>query len=224
MIVDLHSHTAYSSCGKDAPEDLVKTMIRNGVDELGITDHNYGIADRKHEYYDLLTSLKEKYQSEIKIIRGIELNTFPDNCLNPCEDISYFDYCLIEHLGLEGSILRDDIVSYAKNLGTRAGIAHTDLFDFTAKRGLDLKDYLVSLKNAGIFWEMNVTYDSIHGYHEHEYVKKFVENKSLRDVVKESGVEISVGFDGHRMNEYRADRVKQMCDFLTSNNFPLVVF
>lgn len=40
MIQDLHSHTYFSACG---------------VEVLGITDHNYGIGDRKREYFDILT-------------------------------------------------------------------------------------------------------------------------------------------------------------------------
>ena len=41
MTVDLHSHTRYSDCGRDDPEDLVKTAIEAGVEVFGITDHNY---------------------------------------------------------------------------------------------------------------------------------------------------------------------------------------
>lgn len=224
MIIDLHSHTSFSKDGQDSPEDLINHMIKQGVDEIGITDHNYWITDCKKKYFNAITELKEKYSSKIKIVRGIELASAPENCIDDDEDVSYFDYCLVEHHGFDFNVYKNDIVSYAKRLGTRTGIAHTDLFEFTARRGLDLKEYLTSLKNANIFWEMNVNYDSIHNYLEHEYVKKFVNDKKLRDAVKESGVEISVGFDGHRMNDYRVDRVKAMCDFLLNNGFPLVVF
>ena len=55
MIVDLHSHTEYSWCGRDNPETLVLKMIEQGVDVLGITDHNYGIGERKREYFEKLT-------------------------------------------------------------------------------------------------------------------------------------------------------------------------
>lgn len=49
-VFDLHSHTHYSFCGRDLPQTLVNTMVRNGVRLLGITHHNYGIGKRKAEY------------------------------------------------------------------------------------------------------------------------------------------------------------------------------
>ena len=44
MIQDLHSHTYYSFCGIDSPEFLIETAIKGGIEVLGISDHNYGIA------------------------------------------------------------------------------------------------------------------------------------------------------------------------------------
>lgn len=64
IIVDLHSHTKYSHCGRDEPEELVKKMIEKGVRYLGITDHNYGIRGRMRQYYEEISALKMKYASK----------------------------------------------------------------------------------------------------------------------------------------------------------------
>ena len=39
MIQDLHSHTYYSFCGADTPEEVVEAAIVGGIEVLGITDH-----------------------------------------------------------------------------------------------------------------------------------------------------------------------------------------
>lgn len=73
-----------------------------------------------------------------------------------------------------------------------------------------------------IFWEMNVSYDKIHDYREHEYVKEFLSNETQQELVRKSGVRLSVGFDGHRVEDYRPDRVADCCDTLKALGFPLV--
>lgn len=47
MIMDIHSHTYYSRCGRDNPRQIIQAAIDGGIEIFGISDHNYGIADRK---------------------------------------------------------------------------------------------------------------------------------------------------------------------------------
>ena len=98
MIMDIHSHTYYSRCGRDNPRQTIQAAIDGGIEIFGISDHNYGIADRKKEYFELLTALQKEYSEKIKIVRGIGLCTVENLCLRDEEDISYFDYCLVEHI------------------------------------------------------------------------------------------------------------------------------
>ncbi len=214
MTVDLHSHTRYSDCGRDDPEDLVKTAIEAGVEVFGITDHNYGIRDRKREYFALLTELRDRYRDRITLYRGIEICTHPEYCLKPEEDVSYFDYCLVENLDAPDSIMGGDLLAYARRLGCPTGIAHTDLFGFMRSKGYRPESYLRALAEQDIFWEMNVSFDSIHQFREHQYVKEFLADESQRRAVRQAGLTVSVGFDGHRMEEYNVGRVREMCDYL----------
>lgn len=55
MIQDLHAHTYYSFCGKDAPETIVEAAIAGGIRLFGITDHNYGIGFSR---YDFLSTMR----------------------------------------------------------------------------------------------------------------------------------------------------------------------
>ena len=69
----------------------------------------------------------------------------------------------------------------------------------------------MKMRERGIFWEMNISHDSIHKYRQHPYMLEFFENEEQQDIVRRSGVEISIGFDGHRVNEYPASRVVDYC-------------
>lgn len=216
--IDLHAHTHYSNCGRDLPEDLIKEMINNRIDVLGITDHNYGIGVREKEYRTAIKSLAKKYRDKITILCGIELCTMQENKLNSNSDLSEYDYCLVENLGSVDSVMKDDIVEYTSQFKCIKGIAHTDLFGFIAKNKLNPYEYLSSLRRAGIFWELNVNYDSIHGYREHNYVKTFFSNQEQQDIVKKVGLYVAVGFDGHRKEDYCVSRVEMANEFLEKNN------
>ena len=103
---------------------------------------------------------------------------------------------------------------FSKQLGIPCGIAHTDLFAYCDKLGYPYLEFFRKMAAAGIFWEMNVSYDSIHQYREHAYVADFVADKQKQKIVREAGVLISVGFDGHRCEDYDGARVARMVDFL----------
>ena len=209
MIVDLHAHTRYSDCGKDDPEDLILKMIDCGVDVLGICDHNYGIGDREKEYLQEIRALQKKYSDQIKILCGIEICTRPG--LEPVagKNFSEYDYCLIEDLDNPESVMHGDIINFTKNYECPVGIAHTDIFKFIKDQGLDAKKYLKNIANEGIFWELNVNYDSIHRFREHEYVNEFFKNTTQQTIVRETGLFLSIGFDGHQMEDYIPNRVEK---------------
>lgn len=209
MIIDLHAHTYYSNCGKDDPEFLVTQMIKHGVQVFGICDHNYGIGDRINTYYDHIRSLAKKYADKIKVLCGIELCGRQGLQIDTSIPLPDFDYCLIEDLYDVNSVYKQDIVTYSKNFNFPKGIAHTDLFGLIKGWGIDALTYLKSLADNGIFWELNVNYDSIHRYSEHKYVKDFFNSPEQIELVKKSGLNISVGFDGHVVEDYNVDRVKQ---------------
>ena len=235
MIQDLHSHTYYSFCGKDSPEAIVEAAIEGGIELFGICDHSYGVgfgswsayeapidvvpnqcdAALLRKYYDHIGLIKEKYNGKIKVLCGIEVATdssrikapLPDNA-----DISFFDYCLIESLASDDSTTKGDLFAFAKRCGTKnVGIAHTDMFSHITSLGEDPYRYFKRMAEENIFWEMNVSYDSIHHYREHQYILEFFDSEEQQAIVRESGVRLSVGFDGHRVEDYLPERVEYYC-------------
>lgn len=220
MIVDLHSHTKMSRCGRDWPTRLCDRMVEAGVDVLGITDHHYGIEDFGYEAYrSMIAHLREEYRGVLTILYGIEVCTRPNHRLTRT-DLSEYDYCLVEDLDGAESVMGGDILGYTASFGCPVGIAHTDLFGFAASRGYDPKEYFRALAERGVFWELNVNRDSTHAFHEHAYVKEFLASKEQQEIVRASGLCLSVGFDGHVSAEYDVERVRSMNAFLEIVGIP----
>ncbi len=243
MIQDLHAHTYYSFCCQDKPETVIETAIAGGIQQLGICDHSYGVGcartelcwdkgtrlDANYEntlvrYFDHMRLLRDKYAKRIKILCGIEVCTLmgKDSYALPYSaDISFFDFALVENLDDPNSYMNGDIFDFAKRWGCPVGIAHTDLFAFCAARGEEPNRYFKRLADAGIFWELNVNYDSLHEFKQHDYVTEFFKNKTQQEIVKKSGVKLSVGFDGHIAKEYKPQRVKTACQMLKNMGIKL---
>lgn len=244
MIQDLHAHTYYSFCSNDRPEAVIERAIAEGIQQLGICDHNYGVGCARTEfcwdkgtqlhadygktlvrYHDHICALKEKYAKKIQLLSGIEVCTLQGKdsyALPLTTDVSFFDFALVENLDHPTSITNGDIFSFAKRLGCPTGIAHTDLFGFISSIGEEPYKYFRKMAENGIFWEINVNYDSLHGFKTHDYVTEFFKNKTQQEIVKKSGVRLSVGFDGHIVREYKAQKVKTACQLLKSMGIPLV--
>jgi len=218
-VFDIHSHTYYSFCGRDNPRDLINTAIKNGISILGICDHNYGIGERKSEYEKEIRLLAEEYKDKIKILCGIEIATLPNyyDITSP-DELKYFDYCLVEHITSEQSIVGKNLIEFCNKTGILCGIAHTDLFEYCDIYGFNYYEFFNELAKNNIFWEMNVSYDTVHSYREHKYVLDFIKDKEKIDIVKKSGLCISIGFDSHRHEDYDGFRIHKMYDFLKSNS------
>ncbi len=243
MIQDLHAHTYYSFDSNDSPDAVINRAIAEGIEQLGISDHNYGIGCARTEfcwgkgthlnadygktltrYYDHIRALKEKYAKKIKLLCGIEICTLQgenDYALPYTADVSFFDYALVENLDQPASITEGDIFAFSKRLGCPTGIAHTDLFGYISSLGEEPYRYLRKMAEQGIFWEINVNYDSLHSFQSHDYVTEFFKNKTQQEIVKKSGVKLSVGFDSHIVKEYKAQKVKTACQLIKSMGIPL---
>lgn len=243
MLQDLHSHTFYSYCGKDDPEEVIRNAIINGLDVVGISDHYHGIVHNHPEityhsdgaklrlhreamqrYYHHIKSLADKYKNEIDVRCGVEITTLDGgfHLLPDGVDVSYFDYVLIENFQHPDTSV-DNVLDFAKRCNCPVtGFAHNDLPAYCEMKGFDMKEFFTSMAENNIFWEMNVNRDSKHNYYEHPYVKSFFGNEKLIQLVKETGVKLSVGFDGHILEEYDVDRVKDACKRIEELGLPLI--
>ncbi len=221
MLMDLHAHTYFSRCGRDDPDLLVQSVADAGIEVFGITDHNYGIGERLDEYRSTLLRLQTKYRARLTLLRGIELSTLPPHCLRNPAQLNGLDYALVENLDQPESLWYDRAIEYAQTLPIPMVIAHTDLIGFAIRTGRDPVAYLSSLTKAEIAWELNVNDDSIHGHRRHNYYLQLLQNPDLQQIVRQSGITLTVGFDGHRREEYAPSLVAQGCNLLVQANLPI---
>jgi histidinol phosphatase-like PHP family hydrolase len=246
VIQDLHSHTYYSFCGKDSPETVAEAAAKGGIELLGICDHNHGVgfgredafrapndiiknqykAVALHRYYDHIRLVKEKYADRIRILCGIEITAhlnIPKIALPQDADVSFFDYCMIENPDIENSIIHRDLFRFAERCGCpTVGVAHTDMFSFIRSLGESPYRYFKRMAEQNIFWEMNVNFDSTHHFRTHLYMLDFFDSAYQQELVRKSGVKLSVGFDGHIVDDYKPEIVKDYCRKIQELDIPLV--
>lgn len=82
-LVDYHMHSILSD-GKNSYEDMIKTAIEIGLDEVGFSDHvclktvPWAILPIDIPVMtEQIMELREKYSSQIKVRYGIEMDYFP---------------------------------------------------------------------------------------------------------------------------------------------------
>lgn len=223
-IMDIHSHTYFSACGADKHEDTINAAVNGGIELFGISDHCYGIGDRREEYINIINEMKTAYKGKIQLLCGIEIATVPGLGIDDPTTVKGFEYCLIEHIDRDESTVGMNIFDYADKFDCTVGIAHTDLIGMAIKKGLEPVEFLSRFAQHNIFWEMNVNYDSIHGFSEHQYMLDFLNKPEITDIVRRSGVKLAVGFDGHRVYDYSPERVIRMNKFINEQGIETVSF
>ena len=83
-LIDYHMHSILSD-GKDSYEEMIKTAISLGLDEIGFSDHvclrtvNWAIMPIDIPVMtEQILELREKYNSQIKVRYGIEMDYLPE--------------------------------------------------------------------------------------------------------------------------------------------------
>ena len=82
MIIDSHTHTAYTKHATGSVDDVVRAAIAVGVDVLTITDHapfsidsgNRLLASELDAYLDDVYRARKEYAGQIKILAGLEVD------------------------------------------------------------------------------------------------------------------------------------------------------
>lgn len=90
MKANYHTHTERCNHARGSDEQFVQAAIEAGYEELGFSDHSpWNYTDKKfvpqirmplkefEDYYESISSLKEKYKNQISIKIGLECEYFP---------------------------------------------------------------------------------------------------------------------------------------------------
>lgn len=212
-IVDLHNHTNFSYDGISGITAIVENAIRNGIDVLGITDHEFSISGKIEEYINAVNDAKEKYKEKITLLLGLEIGTrpYPEE-FNP-EITRKLDYCLFESLDDGRAMDFNQFLLWRKNFHCPQGLAHTDIFKLERMYNVDI---LSILKRENIFWEINFSGN-------YNYYFDLISNKDKQNAVSKSGIALSVGSDTHWVGDFDKKRLVQTNEFLRSLKNPIAL-
>ena len=122
-----------------------------------------------------------------------------------------FDYVLFECLDDTRAIDFYEFLEWRKLFKCKAGLAHTDIFKLGERYGLDI---IKILRDNDIFWELNTSGNYIYYY-------DFLTNEKKQQIIKESGIPVSVGSDTHYIAEYRKKQIRRANELLQKLNIPL---
>lgn len=201
---DLHNHTSFSYDGSNTPEEIIENAIANGVEAVGITDHQFSIGSGLKKYIEKINSCKEKYAGKIEVLLGLEIGTRPkpDDFL-----VSYsksLDYCLFESVDSLTAMDFYEFLEWTRLFRCPVGLAHTDIFALAERYGIDI---FKIMKEYKLFWEINTSGN-------YSYYYDFITNKEKRDKVKESGIILSVGSDTHWIGDYSVHKLKSVHEII----------
>jgi DNA polymerase (family 10) len=90
---DLHTHTDWSSDGKNTLEEMVRAAIARGYEYYAITDHSHYLRDGRLEAQAEEIEALRKQVAPFRILRGVEVNIKADGTLDmPDEQLATLDW------------------------------------------------------------------------------------------------------------------------------------
>ena len=108
---NLHTHTTYCD-GKNTPEEIICSALQKGFHSIGFSGHSnttycldYCMSFEGTEAYKKeITELKEKYQKNIAVFLGLEVDMYSE------VDLSGYDYLIgtTHYLPIEGGLVGFD--------------------------------------------------------------------------------------------------------------------
>jgi DNA polymerase (family 10) len=90
---DLHTHTTWSSDGKNSVEEMVRSAIARGYDYYAITDHSHYLREGRLEAQREEIEALRKEVAPFRILHGVEVNVKADGTLDmPDEQLATLDW------------------------------------------------------------------------------------------------------------------------------------
>ena len=193
---DLHTHTHFSD-GVLAPEELIKAALARGYKYLGISDHLGHLAVAKAievnefgQYLKTLKHLQTKYQGQIKILIGGEVNIKPSGKLDfPQRLLKKLDYVIAS---VHSSFYQDEKTAtermiYAINHPLVTIIGHPTGRLLGEREGLkfNAKKVFLAASDAQVAFEINA------------HPARLDLSWQLARLAKSYGVKFSINTDAH---------------------------
>ncbi|MBO4325654.1 MAG: histidinol-phosphatase [Clostridia bacterium] len=221
MIANYHTHSYHCRHAGGKPEEYVLTAIKNGLSELGFSDHvpcpfsnghTSGFrmyVNETETYVNEILELREKYEDKIKIYVGYEAEYYPKEFEGMLGNIRKYplDFIICGQHFLRNEYdgpysgapdnspekLAEyvDQVSEAMSTGVFTYVCHPDLINFTGEESVYRKE-IVRLCEASVRYGVPLEYNCL-GLEGHRHYPRDLFWK----IVAESGADTVIGSDAH---------------------------
>ena len=211
-LTDLHNHTTFSYDGVNSCEEIIENALSKGIEVIGICDHQYSLGSDIGNYIRTVNECKRKYKNRIEVLCGLEIGTRPEPRDLVMSSIKDIDYCLFECLDSPVSMDFYEFWEWVKLFDMPKGFAHTDIFSLSERYGIDIIKFM---KENNIFWEINTSGN-------YTYYYDFITNREKQEIIKLSGLTLSVGSDTHWIKDLNVNKLKSCQDLIKKLGNPII--
>jgi len=224
-MIDLHNHTILCNHAEDSMDEYIQKAIKKGILIYGFTDHAPMNYDEKYRmrfeemdiYENWIDNLKEKYQDEIKILKGYEVDFTPEVDKRVLErDVDYLigSVHFLDNWGFDNPEFlsqwseRDVDDVYKEYFELIQNLAESKMFDIVGHLDLikvfgyqpkgDIKEIA---KNAIEAIADNKMVVEINTAGIRKKVNEFYPSIHLLEMIKEYNIDITFGSDAHNKNQ-----------------------
>jgi histidinol phosphatase-like PHP family hydrolase len=223
-MMNFHIHTTWSD-GTYTPEIIVKEAIKSKVDKIAITDHYSTQKTRSispgalDKYVADIRTLRKKYEQDIDIYVGVEIDFSPRTDIHNLADFSELDFVLFEYV-------QDDLwegyplwmlLDLRKEISRPVLLAHNNLSRNFGNSDITALIRVLDSDRIGVELNTNYDYTSI-GVPYYRLFDSFFDN------IRDKNIPISVGSDVHddlALLPYTGDALSFIQERHLENNFKL---
>ena len=187
---DMHTHSTWSSDGKNTIEEMAREAIRLGRAYMVVTDHSHYLREGRMEAQSREIDKVQQELGRFKLLKGVEANIKADGTIDVSDDVlAERDWVMASvHSGFNND-LTDRVLAAMEN-------PHVDCIGHLTGRKLnrrapadiDLERVVQKALETGTFLEINAQPDRL----------------DLRDaharLAGEAGVKIVISSDGHQLS------------------------
>ena len=186
---DLHTHTNWSSDGKNTLEEMVMAAIERGYEYYAVTDHSHYLREgRLAAQAEEIAALQERV-APFRILRGVEVNIKADGTLDMSdEDLATLDWVVASvHAAREKSPLERFFAAMENPYVDCIGHLTGRKLNKRPPIDIDIEHVIAKALETNTFLELNSQPDRL----------------DLRDVharaAREAGLKVVIDSDGHEI-------------------------
>ena len=187
---DLHSHSTWSSDGKNTIEEMAREARRLGRAYLAVTDHSHYLREGRLEAQNRELDAVQERLGRFKLLKGIEVNIKADGSVDVPDDVlAERDWVMASvHSGFDKDLTERVLAAMDNRHIDCIGHLTGRKLNRRAPAGVDLERIVEKALETGTFLEINAQPDRL----------------DLRDaharLAGEAGVKIAISSDSHQIS------------------------